>query len=87
MVGRRRAITGMSNSVFLAGGDGSLTEALGTSYHAEAELQELLAGNLDSIAGAQIDRDHPRRGLLVKREAGVPDHASGGLVVDRPSGR
>jgi hypothetical protein len=80
----------MSDSIFLVGDDGSLTEASGTAYEAEAQLQELLAGNLDLLPGAQIDRDNPRRWLLVKREAGIPDHAGGGgwwsidhLVVDQ----
>jgi hypothetical protein len=33
----------MSYSIFLVGDDGVLTEAPGTAYDAEAELQELLA--------------------------------------------
>ena len=86
----RRSITGMSDSIFLVGDDGVLAEASGTAYEAEAELQELLARNVDLLPGAQIDRDKPRRWLLVKREAGIPDHAGGGswwsidhLVVDQ----
>lgn len=85
-----RTIAGMSDSIFLVGDDGSLTEAPSTAYSVEAELQELLAGNLDLLPGAQINRDRPRRWLLVKREAGVPDHEGGGgwwsidhLVVDQ----
>jgi len=80
----------MPDSIFLVGDDGVLAEASGTAYEAEAELQELLARNLDLLAGAQIDRDKPRRWLLVKREAGIPDRAGGGnwwsidhLVVDQ----
>ncbi len=59
-------------------------------YGTEAELQELLAGNIHLLPGAQINRDNPRRWLLIKREAGVPDHDGGGgwwavdhLVVDQ----
>jgi hypothetical protein len=33
----------MSDSIFLVGDDGGLTEARGAAYGAEAELQELLA--------------------------------------------
>jgi hypothetical protein len=80
----------MPDSIFLVGHDGSLTEALGTRYEAEADLQELLAAHPDLLPGAQINQDNPRRWLLVKREAGVPDHEGGGgwwsidhLVVDQ----
>jgi hypothetical protein len=83
-------IAAMSDSIFLVGDDGSLTEASGTAYDAEAELQKLLADNPHLLPGAQIDRDNPRRWLLVKREAGVPDREGGGswwsidhLLVDQ----
>jgi hypothetical protein len=68
----------MSDSIFLVGDDGSVTEAHNTAYDAEAELQALLADNVQLLPGAQIDRDNPRRWLLIKREAGVPDHEGGG---------
>jgi hypothetical protein len=45
---------------------------------APSELQELLAGNIHLLPGAQINRDNPRRWLLIRREAGVPDHDGGG---------
>jgi hypothetical protein len=80
----------MSDSIFLVGDDDSVIEAPSTAYNAEAELQELLAGNLDLLPGTQINRANPRRWLLIKREAGVPDHEGGGgwwsvdhLVVDQ----
>ncbi|HEY6309861.1 MAG TPA: hypothetical protein VIY52_03520 [Streptosporangiaceae bacterium] len=80
----------MSDSIFLVGDDGSLTEATSSAYDAEAELQKLLADNPHLLPGAQIDRDNPRRWLLVKREAGVPDREGGGswwsidhLMVDQ----
>ena len=68
----------MSDSIFLVNNDGSVTEAPGAPYNAEAELQELLAGNIHLLPGAQINRDNPRRWLLIKREAGVPDREGGG---------
>lgn len=61
----------MSDSIFLIGADGSLTEAPSAAYYAEAELQQLLATNPDLLPGGQIDRDNPRRWLLIKREAGI----------------
>jgi hypothetical protein len=68
----------MSDSIFLVDDDGSVVEAPSTAYNAEAELQALLADNVQLLPGAQIDRDNPRRWLLIKREAGVPDHEGGG---------
>jgi len=50
---RRRSIAGMPDSIFLVGRDGSLTEALGTRYEAEADLQELLASHPDLLPGAR----------------------------------
>lgn len=73
-----RSIGAVTDLVYLVGADGSLTEAASEPYSAEAEIQELLAGNIQLLPGAQIDPDSPRRWLLVKREAGVPDHAGGG---------
>jgi hypothetical protein len=67
----------MSDSIFLVGDDGSLTEARSTAYSVEAELQKLLADNIHLLPGAQISPDNPRRWLLIKREAGVPNHEGG----------
>jgi hypothetical protein len=71
-------VVGMSDSIFLVGDDGSLTEVTSTAYDAEAELQKLLADHIDLLPGSQINQDSPRRWLLIKREAGVPDHEGGG---------
>jgi len=68
----------MSDSIFLLGDDGVLTEVSSAPYEAEAELQELLAGHVDLLPGTQINRDSPRRWLLVKREAGIPNQEGGG---------
>jgi len=68
----------MSDSIFLVGDDGGLTEVVSTAYEAEADLQKLLADNIHLLPGAQINQDNPRRWLLIKREAGVPDHEGGG---------
>ena len=80
----------MSDSIFLLGDDGVLTEVSSTPYDAEADLQELLADHVDLLPGAQINRDSPRRWLLIKREAGIPTQEGGGswwsvdhLVVDQ----
>lgn len=52
----------MSDSIFLIGDDGSLSEASSTGYSVEAELQQLLAENLDLLPGAQISPDNPPAG-------------------------
>ena len=74
----RRSIGAVTDLVYLVGADGSLTEAADAPYSAEAEIQKLLAENIQLLPGGQIDPDSPRRWLMVKREAGVPDHAGGG---------
>jgi hypothetical protein len=68
----------MSDSIFLMGDDGVLTEVTSTAYDTEADLQKLLADHVHILPGAQINRDRPRRWLLVKREAGVPNQEGGG---------
>lgn len=81
-------IPGMSDSIFLLGDDGVLTEVSIAPYDAEAELQELLEGHVDLLPGAQINRDSPRRWLLVKREAGIPPSGGRrGVVVGGSSCR
>lgn len=67
-----------SDLIFLVDSDGSLTRASSTAYSAEADLQKLLADYVDLLPGAQINPANPRRWLLIKREAGVPDHEGGG---------
>ena len=77
----------MSDSIFLVSDDGSLTEAHSAVYQAEADLQELLADNIDLLPGTQINHDSPRRWLLIKREAGVPNREgarAGGRSITSP---
>lgn len=80
----------MSDSIFLLGDDGVLTEVTSSPYASEADLQKLLADHVHLLPGAQVNRDNPRRWLLVKREAGIPNQEGGGdwwsvdhLVVDQ----
>lgn len=53
--------------------DGEYVAMTETKFAAEAELQELLATNSELLAGDEIDSQTPRRFVLIKREAGVPD--------------
>jgi hypothetical protein len=43
----------------------------------EVELQNLLERSPELLAGEQIDPDHPRKWLLIKREMSVPDPVTG----------
>jgi hypothetical protein len=80
----------MSDSIFLLGDDGVLIEVTSSPYASEADLQKLLADHVHLLPGAQINRESPRRWMLVKREAGIPNQEGGGdwwsvdhLVVDQ----
>jgi hypothetical protein len=80
----------MSDSIFLLADDGLLTEVTSRPFDTEADLQQLLADHVHLLPGAQIKRDSPRRWLLIKCEAGIPNQEGGGdwwsvdhLVVDQ----
>ena len=66
----------MSGGIFLLSGE-KLVEMREQAYDSEKLLQELLAKYPDLLAGDQL-AGSPRRWLLVKREAGVPDEEAGG---------
>lgn len=65
----------MADSIFHLDADGELVEMREEPYESEDLLQHLLAEHPDLLAGAQINPDEPRKWLLVRREAGVPDDA------------
>jgi hypothetical protein len=52
----------MSDSIFLVSDDGSLTEAHSAVYQAEADLQELLADNIDLLPEPRSTRTAPAAG-------------------------
>jgi hypothetical protein len=66
----------VSGGIFLLSGE-KLVEMREQAYDSEDLLQELLAKYPDLLAGDQL-AGSPRRWLLVKREAGVPDREAGG---------
>jgi hypothetical protein len=47
------------------------------TYEAEEVLQDLLEHHPQLLAGAQMSRADPRRFILVRREAPIPDHEGG----------
>ena len=64
--------SGKSGAIFLLHDDETLTEMREQPYESEALLQRLLAQHPALLPGELINRDSPRRWLLVRREAGVP---------------
>jgi len=60
------------STVFVIQGE-ELIEMFESGYLSEAELQDLLEKYPKLIPGDQINTTEPRRWLLVRREAGVPD--------------
>ncbi|MDB5784164.1 hypothetical protein [Caballeronia mineralivorans] len=59
--------------LYLLQHDNRLVEFVEAPYDSEALLQELLQRHPGLLAGELVDSTRPRRWLLVKREAGVPD--------------
>lgn len=66
-----------SGGIYLVTSDG-LIELNESPYESEVRFQELLVDYPKLLAGEQMDAAAPRRWLLVKREAAVPDSLSGG---------
>lgn len=67
----------MPGGIFHIDGDGRLVELTEQAYDSESLLQKLLADYPALLAGDQISSDDPRRWLLVRREAGIPDREHG----------
>lgn len=68
----------MSGRIFHLNENGEATPLEETKYDSEKLLQELLARHPDLLAGEQINRQEPRRWLLVSREMSVPGDEDGG---------
>jgi len=67
----------MSGGIFLLSGE-TLIEMREQAYDSEDLLQRWLAKYPDLLAGGDQLAGSPRRWLLVKREAGIPDREAGG---------
>ena len=69
----------MAETIFLLNNIGELVEMNESHYLTEYDFQKLLADYPSLISGDQIDKENPRRWLLITREMGVSDaHESGG---------
>lgn len=68
----------MTGSIYLLDGDGKLEPMTEQPYDSESLLQELLANYPNMLAGEQMNPDAPRRWMLIRREAGIPDREGAG---------
>lgn len=66
--------------MFLISDDGNLIEMKEQAYDSEDVLQKYLADHPSLLPGSQIDDTHPRRWLLISREAALPSEENG---IDR----
>jgi len=64
----------MNGGMYLMQDNGALIEMSEHLYDSEVVLQELLAKYPNLLAGDQMNREEPRRWLLVKREMGLPSN-------------
>jgi hypothetical protein len=62
----------MSRGIFLINNDDQLVELREQPYNSEDVLQQLLARYPNLLAGDQVNREIPRRWLLISREVSVP---------------
>lgn len=67
----------MAQGIFLIHDDGSLVEMREREYATEALLQQLLANYPRLLGGEEWNASAPRRWLLVRREAAIPDTERG----------
>ena len=63
----------MAETIFLLNNNGELVEMKESHYLTEDDFQKLLADYPNVISGDQIDKENPRRWLLISREMGVAD--------------
>jgi hypothetical protein len=59
--------------IFLRRDDGDLIHLRGEMYESEDQLQALVETNSELLLGETADSTGPRKYLLVRREAGVPE--------------
>lgn len=66
----------MTENLFLIGSGNDLKTLTSTTFVTESEFQELLAIHPGLLTSADFGETSPRRWMLVRREAGVPDAES-----------
>jgi hypothetical protein len=68
----------MAETIFLLNHADELVEMTESQYLTENDFQKLLADYPKLISGDQIDKENPRRWLLISREMGVSDALASG---------
>jgi hypothetical protein len=68
----------MAETIFLLNNEGELVEMTESQHLTENDFQKLLADYPKLISGEQIDREDPRKWLLISREMGVADGLTSG---------
>lgn len=68
----------MSTAIYVIPDGAQAVRLVSEGYSREEDLQQLLQEHPDLLGGDQIDREAPRRWLLIGREASVPSQADGG---------
>lgn len=63
----------MAETIFLLNNNNELVEMTEAHYLSEDDFQKLLADYPKLISGDQIDKENPRKWLLISREMGVAD--------------
>lgn len=74
----------MTDSIYLIQPDNSLVQVHQVSYSMERDLQQLLDRHPELLPGAQMNPEAPRRFLLIRSEAGIPNEqdAAGWWALD-----
>ena len=68
----------MRDAIYLINSQNEAVPMTPAAYVKEEEFQEVLERFPELLAGEQVDREFPRRWLLVAREMGIPDSESTG---------
>jgi len=74
----------MSGGIYLLNTDGKLSEMKEEYYDSEKLLQDLIAKYPNLLAGDQINKDSPRKWLLVRKEVPLfaEEGSSGTWAID-----
>jgi len=67
----------MSDPIYLIGADDQLTRVDRAGYALESDLQRLIDRHPELIPGGAVDALNPRRWLVIRSEAGIPNEEGG----------
>ena len=67
----------MSDPIYLIGADDQLTRVDRVGFALESDLQRLIDRHPELIPGGAVDASNPRRWLVIRSEAGIPNEEDG----------